>query len=31
MPFVTEEIWSSFAKATEGHEPLLMVENWPVR
>lgn len=31
MPFVTEEIWSSFAKAAEGHEPLLMVENWPVR
>jgi valyl-tRNA synthetase len=30
MPFITEEIWSSFAKASEGHVNLLMVEKWPV-
>lgn len=29
MPFVTEEIWSSFAKATDGQAKFLMVEAWP--
>ncbi len=30
MPFITEEIWSSFAKATGGQARLLMIEPWPV-
>ena len=29
MPFVTEEIWSSFAKASDGQAGLLMIEPWP--
>ncbi len=29
MPFITEEIWSSFAKATDGQARLLMIEPWP--
>ena len=29
MPFVTEEIWSSFAKASEDKR-LLMIESWPI-
>ncbi len=28
MPFITEEIWSSFAKATDGQASLLMIEPW---
>jgi valyl-tRNA synthetase len=31
MPFVTEEIWSSFAKASEDKGSLLMVQPWPVK
>lgn len=30
MPFITEEIWSSFAKASDGQAGLLMIEEWPV-
>jgi valyl-tRNA synthetase len=29
MPFITEEIWSSFVKATDGQAGLLMIEKWP--
>ena len=29
MPFVTEEIWSSFAKTSDGQARLLMIEPWP--
>ncbi|MEK7461873.1 MAG: valine--tRNA ligase [Patescibacteria group bacterium] len=29
MPFVTEEIWSSFTKATNKQGNLLMIESWP--
>lgn len=29
MPFITEEIWASFAKATDGQAKLLMIEPWP--
>ena len=30
MPFITEEIWSSFAKASDGQARLLMIETWPI-
>jgi valyl-tRNA synthetase len=30
MPFVTEEIWSSFAKDSDGQACLLMIEKWPI-
>jgi valyl-tRNA synthetase len=29
MPFITEEIWSSFARPTDGQVGLLMIEPWP--
>ncbi len=29
MPFVTEEIWSSFSKDSDGQTKFLMVEPWP--
>jgi len=31
MPFITEEIWSSFVEASEDKRLLLMVEPWPVK
>ncbi len=31
MPFITEEIWTSFAKASDGQADLLMVAEWPVK